>query len=379
MNLDEIRERIDSVDEDITRLFVERMKLAAHVAEFKKQNDLPILNRKREREVVAKVTSSVPENMAMYAKILYNTIFDVSRSYQSGIMGNDSKTCDIIRKAVESTPKNFPKSAKVVCQGVEGAYSQAACDRLFSLPSVTYTSSFRGVFEAVDKGECRYGILPIENSIHGSVLEVYDLMQEYRFSIVRSVSLQINHCLVAKKGADISDIKEIVSHEQALGQCEKLISSIPGVKITVCSNTAAAAKYVSESKRGDIAAISSASCGELYGLDILKRDVQDASANHTRFICISKTPEIYPGANKMSILLSASHKPGTLYDIISKFAALGINLCKIESRPIAGRDFEFMFYFDMEVSVYSDEFLQLIRDLDSSSDTFVFLGSYSEV
>ena len=149
--------------------------------------------------------------------------------------------------------------------------------------------------------------------------------------------------------------------------------------MTVCENTAMAAKFVSESERNDIAAIASESCAELYGLESLARDIQDASANHTRFICISKTPEIYPGANRMSMLLSASHKPGALYDIISKFATLGINLCKIESRPIAGRDFEFMFYFDLEISVYSDEIMQLLCDLDSSADSFVFLGSYSEV
>ena len=379
MNLDEIRQKIDSVDKQMTKLFAERMGLAAEVAKYKMENNLPILNRKREREIISEVTSSVPEDMAIYAKILYNTMFDVSRSYQAGLMGAKSKTLEMVTNALENTPKCFPKSAVVACQGTEGAYSQAACDKLFAFPSVMYTSNFRGVFNAVESGLCRYGILPIENSIHGSVTEVYDLMQEYHFSIVRSVSLQINHTLVAKKGAKLSDIKEILSHEQALGQCEKFISSIPGVKITVCENTAVAAKRVSESDRCDIAAISSASCGELYGLDILARDIQDASANHTRFICISKTPEIYPGANRMSMLLSASHKPGALYDIISKFAALGINLCKIESRPISGRDFEFMFYFDMEVSVYSDEVMQLLRDLDSSSDTFVFLGSYSEV
>lgn len=379
MDLNEIRTKIDGIDEQMVKLFSERMNLAAEVAKYKKENNLPILNRKREREIISQVTSSVDENLAIYAKILYNTMFDVSRSYQAGIIGGKSETADIITKALEETPKCFPKSAVVACQGTEGAYAQAACDKLFAFPSIMYTTNFRGVFNAVDSGLCKYGILPIENSIHGSVSEVYDLMQEYRFSIVRSVSLQINHALVAKRGTKLSDIKEILSHEQALGQCEKFISSLKGVKVTVCENTAVAAKRVSESDRGDIAAISSASCGELYGLDILARDIQDASANHTRFICISKTPEIYPGANRMSMLLSASHKPGALYDIISKFAALGINLCKIESRPISGRDFEFMFYFDLEVSVYSEEIKQLLCDLDSSSDTFVFLGSYSEV
>lgn len=378
MDLTEIRAKIDSVDEQLVKLFAERMALSAEVAKYKAENNVPILNKKREREIISQVTSSVPENMAMYAKILYNTIFDVSRSYQSGLINGKSKTYKAVEKALEETPKCFPKSATVACQGTEGAYSQQACDKLFAFPSVMYMNNFRGVFNAVESGLCKYGILPIENSIHGSVTEVYDLMQEFRFSITRSVSLQINHSLVSKRGVKLTDIKEIMSHEQALGQCEKFLTEL-GVKVTVCENTALAAKYVAESGRDDIAAIASSSCAELYGLDILARDIQDASANHTRFICISKTPEIYPGANRMSMLLSASHKPGALYDIISKFAALGINLCKIESRPIAGRDFEFMFYFDLEISVYSDEVMQLLCDLDSSSDTFVFLGSYSEV
>ena len=373
MDLNEIRKKIDGIDSQMTRLFAERMGLAAEVAKYKKENNLPILNRKREREIVSQVTSSVPEDMAMYAKILYNTMFDVSRSYQAGLIGGESQTGEVVAKALEITPKCFPKSAVVACQGTEGAYSQQACDKLFAFPSVMYTNNFRGVFNAVDSGLCRYGILPIENSIHGSVSEVYDLMQEYRFSIVRSVSLQINHSLVSKRGAKLSDIKEVMSHEQALGQCERFLSEL-GVKITICENTAIAAKRVAESDRSDIAAISSVSCAELYGLDILARDIQDSSSNHTRFICISKTPEIYPGANRMSMLLSASHKPGALYDIISKFAALGINLCKIESRPISGRDFEFMFYFDLEVSVYSEEVMKLLCDLDASSDTFVFSG-----
>ena len=378
MDLAEIRTRIDVVDAELTKLFAERMGLSAEVAKYKAENNIPILNKKREREIISQVTSSVPENMAMYAKILYNTIFDVSRSYQSGLINRKSETYLAVENALEKTPKCFPKSAVVACQGTEGAYSQQACDKLFAFPSVMYTNNFRGVFNAVESGLCQYGILPIENSIHGSVTEVYDLMQEYRFNIVRSVSLQINHSLVAKQGVKLSDIKEIISHEQAIGQCEKFISEL-GVKVTVCENTAMAAKYVAESTREDIAAIASISCAELYGLDVLARDIQDASANHTRFICISKNPEIYPGANRMSMLLSASHKPGALYDIISKFAALGINLCKIESRPIPGRDFEFMFYFDLEISVYSEEVIQLLCDLDHSADTFVFLGSYSEV
>ncbi len=379
MDLKDIREKIDSVDDKLNSLFVERMELAKKVAEYKKENNMPVLNRKREREIIARLTEKNPEELSTYTKILYNTLFDVSRSYQGKILNDEGNFARNLKNAVENTPKEFPKGGLIACQGTEGAYSQEACDRLFSTPSIMYFNNFKGVFNAVDKGLCRYGILPIENSIHGSVGEVYDLMQEYKFSIVRAVKMQINHSLLTKPGCKLDSIKEIFSHEQAIGQCEAFLSTLKDVKITVCENTAIAAKMVSESDRCDIAAISSKNCAELYGLVTLAEDIQSTSANYTRFICISKTPEVYPGADKMSMLLCLSHKPGSLYDLISKFSALGINISKIESRPIAGRDFEFMFYFDMEISVYSDAVIQLLSDLESSPEDFVFLGSYTEV
>ena len=242
-----------------------------------------------------------------------------------------------------------------------------------------YFNSFSGVFQAVESGLCRYGILPIENSTAGSVNEVYDLMKKHNFYIVRSIKLRIDHNLLAKKGTKLSDIKEIYSHQQALDQCSEFLKSLKGVKITVCENTAVAAKFVAESERNDVAAISSKNCAELYSLSVLSNTVQNNDNNYTRFICISKSLEIYPGADKVSMMFSIAHKPGTLYNVVSRFSTLGLNLTKLESRPMPGKDFEFLFYFDLNASIYDEKVPELLGEFDDEFDPFTFLGSYSEM
>jgi len=190
--------------------------------------------------------------------------------------------------------------------------------------------------------------------------------------------MKIDHCLLANPGSAKGDIREIFSHEQAIAQCSEYLQKMKNVKVTVCENTAAAAQLVAQSGRKDAAAISSQYCAELYGLEVIDGDVQNSASNFTRFICISKDLEIYPGADKISIMLALPHRPGSLYETISRFSAMGLNLTKLESRPIPDRDFEFMFYFDMEASLLSEGVISLLGSLASDCDQFDFLGSYSE-
>ena len=379
MDIQQLRGQIDEIDDELVRLFIRRMDVASQIADYKKEHDLPIFVPARERETLAEVAKKAGPEMANYARVLYSMLFELSRSYQGKRNETLSPLYETITQAIETTPKLFPPSAMVACQGVEGAYSQIACEKIFKSPFILYFKNFDGVFTAIEQGLCQYGILPIENSSAGSVKKVYDLMIHHNFSIVRTFRLKIDHNLLAAPGATLEGIKEVYSHEQAINQCSELLSSMQGVKVIPVENTAVAAEMVSKSGRTDVAALSSRSCAELYGLKCLASSVQDKGNNYTRFICISKQLEIYPGADKTSIMMILNHRPGALYKVLARMYVLGINVTKLESRPLPDRDFEFMFYFDMDTSIYSEEFVQLMCELDDLCEEFKYLGSYTEV
>lgn len=378
MDLSQYREQIDQIDDELIQLFARRMETAAQIAQWKRQAGKPVMDAGRERAKLLDVMGKCPDEFKDYAVSLYSLLFELSRSYQHRILDSSSALTEQITTAIESTDKVFPQTATVACQGVEGAYSQLACEKLFRLPNIFYFNSFDAVFSAIEKGLCRYGIIPLENSTAGSVNKVYDLMMRHNFRIVRSVRLKVDHNLLVKPGTKLEDIQEIYSHEQAINQCARYLQKFSGVKIIPCENTAMAAKYVSEAG-GGAAALSSRSCAKLYGLTCLEESVQDQGNNYTRFICISKDLEIYPGADRTSLMLVLPHTPGSLYKVLSRFYALGINLNKLESRPLPERDFEFMFYFDLDTPVYSPQFIQLMGELQNICEEFNYLGSYSEV
>ena len=381
MGLEELRQRIDAADSRLVEAFKERMQVSAEIGKYKLEHGIPVVDPKREREVLNKIVAMADEpELSSYYRVLYSLLFELSRSYQNKLNQTNDEAFSQIAEAIENTPKMFPKTARVACQGVEGAYSTIACEKLFKSPDIMYLGNFEGVFKAVETGMCEYGILPIENSTAGSVRKVYDLMLSHHFYIVRGTRIKINHCLIAASGTELNQIKEIYSHEQALNQCSEFLRSLGSdVKVVEVENTAIAASMVAQSGRSDVAAISSHRCAELYGLKSIASNIQDNGNNHTRFICISRKPEIFPGASKTSIMMILSHRPGALYKMLARFYALDINVVKLESRPIPDRDFEFMFYFDIETSVYSEEFVQLIRELSDGTEEFYYLGSYNEV
>lgn len=379
MDIKDLREKIDGIDSQITTLFEERMKVCEDIAKYKTENKLPVFDSERERKLLGKVYDMSSSEIAPYSRVLFTTIMDLSKSYQNKKLIQKTALVEKIHQAIEKTDKLFPERARVACQGVEGAYSQKACDKLFSLADIMYVNTFENVFQAVESGLCEYGIVPLENSTAGSVNQTYDLLAKHDFYIVRSLRMQINHVLLTKKGVDFSKVKEIYSHEQAINQCSSFLRSLKGVKVTVCANTAIAAQMVATSDREDVACISSMDCAEQYGLDVLKTRIQDTDSNFTKFICISKKLEIYPGANKTSVVFSTAHKPGALYNVMARLAALNVNVIKLESRPIVGKDFEFMFYFDLDTSVYSKEFEQLMFELENQVEGFKYFGSYMEI
>ena len=286
---------------------------------------------------------------------------------------------EILEYAIEHSEKSFPEYATVACQGVAGAYSEAAAKKLFQYPGIMYFKSFENIFSAIESGMCEYGILPIENSTVGSVNKTYDLMCDHRFYIVRSIRLKIDHNLLVKPGTKESDITEIYSHQQAFDQCDRnLRKRFPKAKLTMCANTAEAAKKVAESEGSDKAAICSPECEALYGLETLIDEIQDNNHNYTRFICFTKKPMIFAGADKTSFLAILSNKPGSLYEVLKKFNDIGYNLIKLESRPIPDTEFQFMFYFDFEASVYHKDFIDTLCELEEECEMMEYLGSYVE-
>ena len=379
MELKELRTQLDQIDRQMVSLFEQRMRVCEDVARWKMANDRPVLDASREKEKLQAVADQLPEDLQEYGMSLYSLLMELSRSSQTRLMGHEKDLTHAIQAAIDTTAPLFPPSAMVACQGVAGAYSQQAAEKLFRHPNVMYFSNFEAVFAAIEKGLCRYGVIPLENSTAGSVNMVYDLMMRHNFRIVRSVRLKVDHNLLARPGAKLADIREVYSHEQAIGQCSAFLQAHPEIRVVRCANTAEAAKFVSQSDRRDIAALSSRACAELYGLQNLAPSCQNQGNNYTRFICISRDLEIYPGADRTSLMVVLPHRPGSLYKLLSRFYALGINLNKLESRPLPDRDFEFMFYFDLDTSVYSPQFLQLMGELDTVCESFTYLGSYSEV
>lgn len=377
--LEALRAQIDRIDTELVRLFCERMQVSAGVADWKRSVGKPVSDAARERALLARVSTLSGPEFEEYTRVLYATVMGLSRAYQHRRLDEHSGAADALAAVLQKTPPIFPERAAVACQGVEGAYSQIAAERLLRVPEISFYTAFSDVFDAIGSGKCRYGVLPIENSTAGSVRQVYDLMVRHHFYIVRSTRIKIDHCLLVNPGTRRGDIREVFSHEQAISQCAGFLRSLGDVRITPVANTAAAAQQLAASGRRDAAALSSRFCAGLYGLETLAEGVQDAGNNHTRFLCISSTPEIYPGADRAALMAVTGNRPGALYRILARFSELDVNLTKLESRPIPERDFESMFYFEIEVPAVSDKLPLLLSELEAECEQFRFLGSYTEV
>ena len=378
MSLEKYRSELDKIDSQMLELFQERMKVVKDIAEYKRQNHAAVLDKSRERRILMRIYNEAQDNMGKPSVALFRTIIEQSKAYQRELMPGNGKIATRIAETLKSTPQIFPEAATVACMGVEGAYAQIACDRMFKVANIMYLRNFSGVFQAVQEGVCDYGLLPIDNTTSGTVDAVYDLMKKFDFHIVRSLRQQVSHVLLVPEGVKLEDIKEIYSHEQAFKQCGKFLKGLKDVQLTVSDSTATGAQIVAQSGRRDVAAIGARECASLYGLTALDVNIQNTDYNYTRFICISRKPEIYPGANKISLFVVLPNKPGALHNVISKFAALDLNLTKLESRPTPGREFEYSFYLDFDAQVVAPGIPQLFDELENEADEIVFLGNYSE-
>ncbi len=376
MEIKELRNEIDKIDDELAALYVKRLSLCEEIGQRKAEGGLPVNAAEREMAILSRLTRGVDEDRKLYIKQLYEEIFLQSKALQAAKNPIKTPMCQALKAALTGERRSFPIGASVACQGTEGAYSGIAAKRLFEIPELTYFKSFEGVFHAVEGGLCEYGVLPIENSTAGSVSAVYDLMKKHKFYIVKSIRQRIKHCLLTKNAEE--KIEKVYSHGQALAQCAEFIKRLGATPIEV-ENTAVAAKMIAEGKEKGAAAIASEECAALYGLTVQEREIGDSDANYTRFICIRKELTVFRGADKISVMTSLPHKVGSLNSLLSRFSSQGLNLTKLESRPIAGGDFAFLFYFDFVGDVESPGVLSLLSDLEATSDKFVFLGSYKEI
>lgn len=369
MELNELRNRIDTLDDDILSLFLERMDICKEVAAYKKANAMSILQTGREEQLLTRLKSLTPEEQRNGTEVLFTNIMDISKALQT-----QENSAEFPLVGDEFIPT---KAKSVGCQGVSGSNQEAACRKLFGDTAITFYAGFGDVFAAVERGEVDFGILPIQNTTAGTVAETYELMRAYDFYIAARVQTEISHCLVAKKGVQTNDIKEIFSHEQALAQCSEFLRH-GGFEKLNSPNTALAAQLVATSEEA-FGAICSESCAQLYGLEVLERDIANVLPNFTRFICLSKAPYLSKDAEIVSISLSLPNRKSTLYRLLTKFSVAGVNLLHLESKPILDGSFDVIFYLDFAGNVADKAVACLLNELESECTYFHFLGNYSDL
>lgn len=371
MDLNELRNEIDKLDKEILNAFATRMDICKRVALYKKENNLPIFQGNRENEVLNKIKVSSPENLLDSTTVLFSSIMDISKSLQQQELFKEEKY-------LNSKILDLDKAKKIGCQGVKGANSEAAAFELFGEEKeIVFYHDFEDVFKAVESGKVDFGVLPIQNSTTGSVAKNYDLMKQYDMYIAKMVRTQISNCLAVKNDIDVKDIKAVYSHPQALFQCSKFLYEY-NLRQIPYENTASAAKLVSKSDE-NIAAICSLKCAKLYNLRVLKETIADSPSNYTRFICISKDFYKEENSKTISILVTIPNTQGSLYRLLTKFYVIGLNLQKIESRPIPDGSFDVMFYLDFEGDIEDKKVTALLTELDNEMKEFKFLGNYNEL
>lgn len=376
MRLKPIREEIDAIDRQLVELFQKRMDCSRKVAQYKIENGMSVFNAEREQQIL----DSVEEKAGNYggsARLLYASIMELSRALQHDILGSGSNLKNRIRNAADSIP--YPDAdVRVACFGAAGAYAHKAAQKVFPNCQPVFFSPFKEVFEAIRNGQADFGIVPIENSSAGSVTAVYDLLLQYRFSIAAAADIRVDHCLAVRRGCGFSDIRKVFSHEQALSQCSDFLNANRQIEVCPYVSTAQAARLVAESEETGLAAICSADAAEEYGLEILRRGFQNNPNNTTRFIVIAREMYIEPQADKISLSFALPHVTGSLYSTLCRFAAHGLNLTKIESRPRYGKSFEYTFYLDFAGTTSDADVLGLLGALSEELVDFSFLGNYRE-
>lgn len=362
-DLEYCRIEIDKIDMELVLLFEKRMEIVKKVAEYKKINNLPILNTKREKEVILKNLAFLKNNN--YTKItqeFFENIMKLSKTLQK----------DIIDFSEEN-------KIKVGYQGVCGSFSEEALIKYFkNYDEVKNYEEFIEVFEALKNNEINYGVLPIENSYTGAITEVYDLLVKYNFFVIGEECLKINQHLLGVEGTIIENVKEIYSHPQGFAQSKGFLNKLTDIKLIPYYNTAISAKYVAEIKDNTKCAIGSKRASEIYGLEILKENINDNKDNYTKFIIVGKKLKYNIECNKISIVFSLEDKAGTLYNLLRYFAENNINMLKIESRPNKNTSWKYLLYVDFEGNLEDISVKNALNLIEKNSVYFKIIGNYKK-
>lgn len=370
MKLDELRKEIDKIDDELLKLFEKRMQITHQVAQYKIENGLDVFQSQREQDIINNVRNKVPSGLENSAETLFTTIMDIGKSKQFSEFFSDNCHIDYDEFILSD-------NIKIACPGTDGSYSEKAAYQLSKNAELRFYDDFDNVFEAVEKGEMPFGIVPIQNSTAGSVSATYELLSKTNLYIACSTKVKITHCLACRQDTDESEIKKVFSREQGLMQCSEYIKE-KGFFKRECPNTALAALQVSESDE-PIACICSEECAKEHGLKILKTNIANANENYTRFILIADKLYSSNRANTVSVTLTIPHTRSALYRLLTKFSVCGLNLVRLENKPIASKDFDVQFYLDFEGSVLNPDVPKLIAELKNDLSYFKFLGNYEEI
>lgn len=377
--LEQYRQEIDRIDGELVQLFLERMAVTGKVGEYKQRAGIPVLDAGREKQVIAAKTA-LTDDPARKADVaaLYEEIMAISRRQQRKLVREGAEEPGYAAYAAALAARREPVAApRVVYQGEPGCYSEEAAVGFFG-PEVSSRGLawFPDVFAALERGEADYAVLPVENSSTGSIRQVYDLLAQYNYYVVGECQVKVEHCLMALPGAALEDIQAVYSHEQGLMQCERYLDAHWGWRRVPTLDTAGSAKQVAESGDRTAAAICSRRAAQIYGLHILAEGVNYNAMNHTRFVVVSPVLELRPGRNKISAVFRLPHQSGSLHEILTVFAVQGLNLLKIESRPIPGRGWEYLFFLDFTGDLAAPEMDGVLHELGQLAAEFRILGNF---
>lgn len=375
IDLQHLRDQLDDIDSQIVHLYEKRMDICREVAEYKIENGKQVLDKEREKSKLQTLKAMASNDFYRHGvEELFEQIMSMSRKLQYQLL---SKRGVIGRLPFMEVDSLKQLSARVVFQGVEGANSEAAMRAYFGdQVNSFHVESFRDAMEAIEEGMADFAVLPIENSSAGIVSSIYDLLVEFENYIVGEQVMKIENCLMSVKGAKLSDIRTVYSHPQALMQSAKYLEEHREWQQISMLNTAEAARMVAREQDPSKAAIANSLAAKLYDLDILEPQMCSNAANSTRFIIVTNQKIYRKDAGKISICFEIPHESGSLYHAMSHFIYNGLNMCKIESRPIEGRNWEYRFFLDFEGNLNDSAVKNALRGLRDETRNMRILGNY---